>query len=540
MLKLGYTVFRVKTRRNLSRACKMPADNVPLRLPLLQFLRQSRQLHLQHISGTWTAPVPIYVLGNTSADLDSMISAIVYSYFASGNPYHSSHGRRPHIPLVNLPEVPSGHELRRMRPEFVTALWLSTGLNSISSATSGKKGTSSVTQTEKENGRQRQDTSESSEFVDNVLREHVLTVADLKEQNSGRRWRLDTVMVDWNAFPSSRPANTAIGKVGTLDALPSVDFNVVGCIDHHADEGFVSQTPSGGSSPSLPEPVVVELGPGSCASIVVRELAWSGLWDGCSPLGELQLAKLALAPILIDTNDLEYKATDVDRHAASFLEEKAQSAELHATASSSWNRHSFFQSISESKQNGIDLLTVPEILGRDYKEWNEGDAMHQVKIGIACCIKPVEYVVAKTKVEQNGSNNNADGDADTSLHLFINALRSFAALRKLDVVALMTAFSDKNDKFRRELLLYPLRSGAAEECCRRFASHSESELGLVTWSLASVSPSYEMQGTGNDSSDVASFLNRDSPFWCRLWEQKDVSKSRKKVAPLLRGEVSRL
>ena len=506
----------------------MPTDGGPFRLPLLQFLKHSRQLHQQHVSGTLTYPVPIYVLGNTSADLDSMISAIVYSYFASGNLRSplSSHGRRPHIPLINLPTVPSGLELRRLRPEFVKALSLSTRLNS-----------STIGKDRRDGG----DWSESSKSVGTFLQEHILTVADLTAQQAGggHRWSLDTVMVDWNAFPSSRAADA--GRVGALDSLSMVDFNVVGCIDHHVDEGFVSQTSAGRSSSSA-EPVLVELGPGSCTSLVIRELRQRGLWQGGNTAPEeLHIAKLAMAPILIDTNNLTYKATDTDRDSVAFLEEKIQSELQGTSSSSSWNRESFFHSVSESKQNSLDMLTIHEILGRDYKEWVEETAppeaanKQRVKIGVACCVKPIEWIVGKARSELISKTGSKGINHDsTASDYFLDSLRSFSADHQLNVVVVMTAFTDSDNKFRRELSLWSLQAGPGEECCKSFASHCQSELGLVDWS--STPSSQSQQQSINNKHSIAYRFRGES---LRIWEQTDLSKSRKKVAPLLRGEAAR-
>lgn len=49
---------------------------------LLQFLKEARHAHLQFLSSGVESQSPIYVVGNPSVDLDSIISAIVYSYFA--------------------------------------------------------------------------------------------------------------------------------------------------------------------------------------------------------------------------------------------------------------------------------------------------------------------------------------------------------------------------------------------------------------------------------------------------------------------------
>ena len=60
------------------------------------------------------------VLGNTSADLDSFISAVVFAYFHTKKPSSES---RIYIPLLNLTDV-SSSELWRLRPEYGTALRL--------------------------------------------------------------------------------------------------------------------------------------------------------------------------------------------------------------------------------------------------------------------------------------------------------------------------------------------------------------------------------------------------------------------------------
>ena len=569
----------------------MPPDsfNASLRLPpLLQFLKQSRQLHLQYISGTQpisSTPAPVYVLGNPSADLDSIISAIVYSYFASGYGHSTTTStaaalssssasppqrKRPHIPLINLPAVPSGPELRRLRPEFVTALWLSTTTGPATTAT-----TIENPQWDKLGGGGRGGQQHSDDDTGNVLRECILTVADLKTQaadhaatgggGGGRRWILDTTMVDWNAFPSSSSSQKATAtteKIGSLEGLPGVDFHVVGCIDHHADEGFVSTHSSSPDESSLPDPLVVELGPGSCASLVVRELRLRWLWDGgpdgsadgSATHGESQLAKLALAAILIDTNNLtaKGKVTDTDREAVSFLESKVQQEQqqqlsLQSQSQIPWTRESFFHEVSKSKQNSLDLLTLPEILDRDYKDWTEETSSssetagkgQQVKLGFCSCVKPIGWLIDKAKPKPTDVPISESNEL-----LFLNALRSFSTTRDLDIIVIMTAFSD-NNKFRRELLLCALHPGPddpGERCCRSFVSRCESELGLSGWSLSSSSSS-QKQGANNNNNkghNIESLFNTDSPIWCRLWDQADVTKSRKQVAPLLRGEVARL
>ncbi|KAL1997615.1 hypothetical protein VTN02DRAFT_1315 [Thermoascus thermophilus] len=233
----------------------MIPDNRPLQLSLLQFLKQARNLHAQHVAG-FTTSAPLYVLGNPSADLDSIISAIIYSYFASGSSrvpaqqqqqqkqQQQQQGARQYIPLINLHDVPSGAELRRLRPEVATALWLSTnpGVPYNDGDVAGWVN--------------------DAQSAASVLRDHALTVADvrahLRRQNV-TDWRFEAIMVDWNALPvraKERPGH------GALDTLPGVAIDVVGCIDHHVDEAFVAPAPG---QDRHHHPRLIQPGPGSCA-----------------------------------------------------------------------------------------------------------------------------------------------------------------------------------------------------------------------------------------------------------------------------------
>ena len=65
----------------------------------------------------------VLVLGNPSADLDSFVSAIVYSYFHNNQSQQLEDGKADSVfaPFVNLPKTPSS-ELRRLRPEFNFAI----------------------------------------------------------------------------------------------------------------------------------------------------------------------------------------------------------------------------------------------------------------------------------------------------------------------------------------------------------------------------------------------------------------------------------
>ncbi|KAL3474736.1 hypothetical protein BJX99DRAFT_231224 [Aspergillus californicus] len=452
---------------------------------LFQFLKSALQVHQNFISGALSrAESPIYVIGNPSADLDSIISALVYSYFANNRVPRDY--PRPHVPVINLDKVPTGPELRRLRPEFVKALQLSRHAGKTS------------------------EVEESS-----LLKEHFLTVADfaaqLEKGGFERQIQADSVLVDWNALPIRSPDNT-LGK-GSVPGLSTVDFTVVGCIDHHADEKFLP--PIANAQPHLVEPT------GSCTSLVMATLEKMGLWQkhdtnlSASELAhEEEVAKLALVPILIDTANLtsKEKVTEFDTTALDFLLPKA------TTANHSWDATKFYNKIHETKQNSLELLTVDEILDRDYKEWTESPSdQSPLQIGICSTVKSISWIVRKA-----GSSE-----------AFLDYLKAFASQRTLDIVTVMTAFSSVHDgQFSRELLVCALNARGVD-AVKSFVSDSSSKLGLEDW--------YSLDGDdyAQDIKDTLRFP-RDTSSWTRLWVQTNKAQSRKQVAPLIRGAAASL
>lgn len=489
--------------------------SLPPRRSLLQFLKEARNAHLQFIASR--AESPIYVVGNPSVDLDSIISAIVYSYFAHNRNHINP--PRPHVPLINLPTVSAGPELRRLRPEFVKALWLCTG----------------------KSGRW-DDTPESA---GEMLREHIVTVQDFATHWADGRGQkreqcdVDAIMVDWNAMPV-RSSEGPQGR-GSVDGLSSVTFQVLGCIDHHADEKFL---PSESLSPN--QPLVVKPA-GSCTSLVVNTLREQGLWgdergkENDDNTGEAQVAQLALAAILIDTANLtsKDKVTSFDTDAFAFLSLKLKHLHHIQPAESTSNLNQthtittpYYNQIQEAKQNSLDLLTVDEILVRDYKYWEEPSQhttnnTNTVKLGFCSTVKSLPWIINKA------------GNPQT----FLDSLNSLCTQESLDIVVVMTAFTstshEHKDQFCRELFIctandnhHGTNNDALANALNAFVAQSAPKLRLVDWS-----PLDDVEGT-TAQEDVRSALNQDSPQWRRLWVQTNVAMSRKQVAPLLRGAVT--
>ncbi|OJJ83161.1 putative exopolyphosphatase [Aspergillus glaucus CBS 516.65] len=462
------------------------ASKIPSR-SLLTFLKEARRAHLQFLSSG--SPSPIYVVGNPSVDLDSIISAIVYSYFAHNRAHITP--VRPHVPLINLSNVSAGPELRRLRPEFVKALWLCTG---------------------KSESEKWEDTPESA---GDMLREHIVTVQDFAEQLRERyiqEQSADALMVDWNAMPVRDGQR---GR-GSLDGLSSVVFQVVGCVDHHLDEDFL---PSAESLPSG-QPLVVKQA-GSCTSLVVNTLREKGLWQGGDKgdTGDMQVAQLALSSILIDTANLtsKDKTTNHDTDAFAFLSPKIHNEPntVHTMTTP------FYEQIHATKQNSLDLLTVDEILVRDYKQWEEKPCGESVRLGFCSTVRSLPWIIRKA------------GDS----RKLLGSLRALCDREGLDIVVVMTAFTSpvRDSQFCRELLVLAAdgdnKNEVVKEALDSFISKANSQLGLADW--------YPLEdGVSETSSqDIKSTLNQDES-WRRVWVQTNLSMSRKQVAPLLREAIA--
>jgi exopolyphosphatase len=447
---------------------------------LSAFLSSARAACLRcgsNTTQTWTSFT--IVLGNPSADLDSFVSAVVYAYFCSTSPQRED-PKRLFIPLLNLPTT-SARDLWRLRPEFGTALKLAQKL-AVG-----------------------QDVSETSKDENNKgLLEQLVTVADVRSASkstpislfSGRpNTKDDYVLVDHNAL--------TIPTLRTEDLSHHV--NVIGCIDHHVDESYV---------PSNASPRIIRTGIGSCTSLVVQHLRDSQLWpapDDGYATGEL--ARLALAPILMDTVNLtaEGKVSDTDRDAVAFLESCIQSTSASTSAQKEWNRKAFYDEIATTKASSLDLLTIPEIFDRDYKEWTESTKTgEKLTIGISSIAKPITRLLEKAE----------------SVEEFLKQVHDFAQRsdHKLDVFGIMTASTSANGAFQRELLVIAFGT-TASEALKRFDRKAEKELHLKSWN-ESLELLDSMKSKLTDANGSSS-----------LWWQRDVTKSRKQVAPLLREIV---
>lgn len=414
-----------------------------------------------------------FVIGNESADLDSLTSSLLYAYIRS---YSRRDQLWPglYIPITNIPAADV-----TLRPEFTVAL---------------------------RNG--------------GVEPADLITLDDLppyeKLPHDSTRW----ILVDHNALQGE---------------LKSFSKRVVGCIDHHEDENAVGQNLDSG------EPRIIEKS-GSCTSLVTNycrdawnQLSGMGMSSGAAHsqrdaagvedeavlrAWDAQVAKIALASVLIDTRSLEdeNKVTEHDKKAVDYLEAKIA---LHAKSVATYDRKKFFESIDAAKSD-IDGLNVKDILRKDFKRWTDGEH-GSLTLGIASVVKPLQFLISKASEEaQTKDAQEADGRRDGK-STFLDIVIKFAHEHDLDIIAIMTAFTDENGHFARELMLYPIHEGQADSACETFRVDKETieRLGLEV---------HEEINYENES-------NKGTLCWPVLWRQKRVEFSRKQVAPLLRKAI---
>ena len=279
------------------------------------------------------------------------------------------------------------------------------------------------------------------------------------------------------------------------------------------------------------EPRVVET-VGSCTSLVVNYL--QPTWDALDAsdteangsaassaaidtIDDAQLARLALASILIDTSALRDagKTTPADESAVAYLESKVSAHD------SSYDRATYLDEIKGAK-NDLDRLTTSEVLRKDYKQWTAGG----VQLGVSSVVKELGWLVGKAGKEREGEREDEDHEA------FTNTIRSFTTERDLGVYAIMTTSHSSSGDFQRELLLWA-RDLRARKMLGRFREMAEKQLKLERWEqvrgLATADATVNGGGGGGDAEEGGEGEGR-----IEVWWQRKVDASRKQVAPLLR------
>ncbi|KAI9690672.1 MAG: Exopolyphosphatase [Bogoriella megaspora] len=390
-------------------------------------IRESRQVH--------------FIIGNESADLDSLTSSLLYAYIRGTQP-RSSSSVSTYVPVVNIPRSDL-----TLRPEFQALL-----------PHAGVEAGDLITLTD--------------------LPDTAHIKKELPPENTF--WTL----VDHNALQ---------GEIGIIYGR-----RVVGVIDHHDDEKKVPLDTG-------EEPRVIEKS-GSCTSLVTKYIRES--WKSVSAAessddDDAQLAKIAIASILIDTANLasKDKTTEHDQDAVALLEDKIRCG---GPSLPPYNRTAFFEEISKAKSD-IESLALQDILRKDYKQWTEGSR----NLGVSSVVKPISFLRQKAKTEASSS---------TKQNL-LQAIDTFADARELGMYALMTTSTSSTGAFQRELLLKAFTPEDAQ-AATKFASNATKELRLDDWET-------------DELDEIAK-----GETWSKVWWQRNVEHSRKRVGPLLREAMN--
>ena len=286
---------------------------------------------------------------------------------------------------------------------------------------------------------------------------------------------------------------------------------VHGVIDHHAEENAVPKD-------TAPEPRVIE-DCGSCTSLVLRTLLGTPM-AGSSDVASVSYtsaqaaalpggaAKLALASILVDTRNLENpeKVRPTDVAVAQFLAGKAEAEDK------GWSQEKYFKEVHKAKKD-IEDLPLQGILRKDYKQFSDAG----IETGMSTVVKPLDFLVDKAKDEAKGKGDGKKKEA------WNRAAAEFVEARKLGIWVIGTTFSEKGDdekQSRRQLCVQYKDGGPEAKAVERFEKASGQELQLEEIEVKGIS---------------AEGLNG---YKRKVWNQGDVSKSRKQVAPLLRAAIT--
>ncbi|CAO3686311.1 unnamed protein product [Umbelopsis ramanniana] len=249
---------------------------------------------------------------------------------------------------------------------------------------------------------------------------------------------------------------------------------VSGIIDHHVDEHMYDSKLFRTIKSS-----------GSCSSLVAlhhKDVLQESKDEQLEPL-----AKLALAPILVDSVNLQpqfNRTTDDDVEAANLLKQ-------HVTLDSD----TYFHDIQSAKSN-IHHLNDRDLLRKDYKEWSTDNGY---KIGISAVPWFLQGWIER----------------DSNFDSVVTALHNWADERKLDMAYIMTAFDRENQGgFQRELLGL-VRNEKLNGILQKMEQNQEIQLQKLT--------------------DDIYKTNSKQPLG--IWKQNNVQWSRKQVWPFIRSMV---
>ncbi|TKA62854.1 hypothetical protein B0A55_11668 [Friedmanniomyces simplex] len=301
-----------------------------------------------------------FVVGNESADLDSITCALLYGYIQSSSP-QARRENQVVIPVTNIPAADLS-----LRPELTTLL-RHAGVKPDDLITLDDLG----------------DLPMPLHKTSWTLVDHNALTGPLAQHYGSSPSAVIDHHDDENAVPASASPRV-IDKSGSCNSL------VINHLRSTWDDVSSNSTSVGAAN-------------AQSSDGLIDDEAYTSTWDA-------QIARLALGSILIDTHNLTEgsKVTEHDRKAVRYLE-----ARIHASHKygKDYDRKVFFEEISAAKSN-LDELSLSDVLRKDYKQWTEGE----MRMGVSSVVKPVSWL--RGKAESDFTQTLVDHAKGRQLHLF--------------------------------------------------------------------------------------------------------------------------
>ncbi|KAG2375331.1 hypothetical protein C9374_009954 [Naegleria lovaniensis] len=216
-------------------------------------------------------------------------------------------------------------------------------------------------------------------------------------------------------------------------------------IDHHADEKHYSSTVT-------PENRTIEL-IGSTCTLIAEKMTDEFLNK------EREFCEALLGTILLDTVNLDPKFKKVTPKDETQANRLANIISFSKKDQDELFEKLFFERFNVSKLSSHDLLRS------DYKEWKMGSKI----VGVATAKRSLDEWFEK--------------DPD-----LVQSFKEFLENRKLDILYVMCAYTDKDNQFKRELAVYSPDATHLQKACDYLVQHCKDSLDLTPWLPSSSKP----------------------------------------------------
>lgn len=219
---------------------------------------------------------------------------------------------------------------------------------------------------------------------------------------------------------------------------------------------------------------------GSCSSLVFNY--WHEMNADLNLIKDAAL--LSLGAAVIDTSNFHHKVEQPDLDALKIYEEVLPD----------FDRDAYYKQIRHDKDD-LDGLSISDILRKDYKEFEFGKSSRDEKliVGIASTVKPLNWFYSKYGGESN----------------FREACLEAQKQHNVDIFVVMTAWLHNSD-FRRELVIVSHNTNISQQ----IIDGIQNKLDLQE----------EREGR----------ISESNPYYFKVFNQLNVSASRKQVAPYLK------